>query len=163
MGRHYLKELDGSRVYACNVCKSHLAYAEDCISRAFRGSKGTAFLFNTVVNVVVSPNKREEHFTTGKHVVSDVFCKACNMQLGWKYVSRKLPVEKDSPFDSLWLLLWLRFRFDFFWPFFRDSVASARSITKVQRRKVHSRQSEHHEARGLENASGKRSSGMQFG
>jgi hypothetical protein len=38
------------------------------------------------VNVLTGPKSREEHFTTGRHVVVDIFCTCCNQLLGWKYV-----------------------------------------------------------------------------
>jgi hypothetical protein len=36
--------------------------------------------------VLTGPKSREEHFTTGRHVVVDIFCTCCNQLLGWKYV-----------------------------------------------------------------------------
>lgn len=36
--------------------------------------------------MVCGERSREEQFTTGRHVVSDIFCACCNSLLGWKYI-----------------------------------------------------------------------------
>lgn len=43
-------------------------------------------MFTGCVNVVCGERTREEQFTTGRHVVSDIFCACCNSLLGWKYI-----------------------------------------------------------------------------
>jgi hypothetical protein len=56
------------------------------LAQQFRSAKGAAFLFARTVNVYVTDKQREETFTTGRHIVSDIFCTCCNYHLGWKYV-----------------------------------------------------------------------------
>ncbi|RYQ96675.1 hypothetical protein Ahy_B08g092517 isoform C [Arachis hypogaea] len=45
MGRVFVVELEG-RSYRCKFCKTHLALADDLISRAFHCRRGKAYLFN---------------------------------------------------------------------------------------------------------------------
>jgi len=78
--------LPSGRIYCCKICNVDIAFADDCISKCFRGSKGAAYLFTSCVNVFASEKSREEHFTTGRHVVTDIFCTCCNQLLGWKYL-----------------------------------------------------------------------------
>eukprot|EP00262_Sarcandra_glabra_P005245 TRINITY_DN1662_c0_g1_i1.p1 TRINITY_DN1662_c0_g1~~TRINITY_DN1662_c0_g1_i1.p1 ORF type:complete len:128 (+),score=19.98 TRINITY_DN1662_c0_g1_i1:132-515(+) len=83
MGRVFLVELDG-RVYRCQYCRSHLAQAEDLISRSFHCRRGKAYLFNNVVNVTLGAQE-ERMMLSGMHTVSDVFCCCCGQIVGWKY------------------------------------------------------------------------------
>ncbi|KAI9679810.1 MAG: hypothetical protein M1817_004824 [Caeruleum heppii] len=84
MGLTYNVYLNSSRIYGCKNCKTHLSDHDDIISRHFRGQHGKAYLFNTVVNVVLGETA-ERNMTTGKHVVRDVSCKQCRETVGWKY------------------------------------------------------------------------------
>jgi hypothetical protein len=106
MGKILTLRLPSDRVYRCHICHVDLAFVDDCISKvrererctenpeaddgprtqAFRGSRGPAYLFTGCVNVICNERSREEHFTTGRHVVCDIFCACCNAVLGWKYV-----------------------------------------------------------------------------
>ncbi|KAJ4980403.1 hypothetical protein NE237_031240 [Protea cynaroides] len=83
MGRVFLVELDG-RIYRCKFCRSHLALADDLVSRAFHCHRGKAYLFNTAVNIIVGP-KEERMMLYGMHTVADVFCCGCGQMVGWKY------------------------------------------------------------------------------
>ncbi|XP_043688034.1 protein yippee-like At5g53940 [Telopea speciosissima] len=83
MGRVFLVELDG-RVYRCKFCKSHLALADDLVSRAFHCRRGKAYLFNTAVNIIVGA-KEERMMLSGMHTVADIFCCCCGQIVGWKY------------------------------------------------------------------------------
>ncbi|KAI3936948.1 hypothetical protein MKX01_015163 [Papaver californicum] len=83
MGRLFLLELDG-RVYKCKFCQSHLALADDLVSRSFSCRRGKAYLFNTAVNVVVG-TQEERMMLSGLHTVADIFCCSCGQIVGWKY------------------------------------------------------------------------------
>ncbi|XP_042488741.1 protein yippee-like At5g53940 [Macadamia integrifolia] len=83
MGRVFLVELDG-RVYRCKFCKSHLALADDLVSKGFHCRRGKAYLFNTVVNIIVGA-KEERMMLSGMHTVADIFCCCCGQIVGWKY------------------------------------------------------------------------------
>lgn len=78
-------ELQG-RVYRCRFCSTHLAVAEDLVSRSFHGRRGKAYLLNNVTNISVGSSE-ERVMLTGLHVVSDIFCCLCGQNLGWKYES----------------------------------------------------------------------------
>ncbi|KAI3986753.1 hypothetical protein MKX01_014291 [Papaver californicum] len=83
MGRLFLIELDG-RVYKCKFCRSHLALADDLVSRSFSCRRGKAYLFNTAVNVIVG-TQEERMMLSGLHTVADIYCCSCGQIVGWKY------------------------------------------------------------------------------
>ncbi|KAK6934235.1 Yippee/Mis18/Cereblon, partial [Dillenia turbinata] len=84
MGRIFVVELDG-RAYRCRFCKTHLALADDLVSRAFHCRRGKAYLFNNAVNITVGVHE-ERMMLSGMHTVADIFCCCCGQILGWKYV-----------------------------------------------------------------------------
>ncbi|CAL5427219.1 unnamed protein product [Camellia sinensis] len=47
MGMIFVVELEG-RTYRCKFCKTHLALADDLVSKAFHCRRGKAYLFNNV-------------------------------------------------------------------------------------------------------------------
>ncbi|CAN6309729.1 unnamed protein product [Urochloa humidicola] len=71
-------------LYRCKGCRTHLARADDIISKDFRCQYGRAYLFDKVVNVTVG-EKEGRVMTTGMHSVSDLFCIGCGVIVGWKY------------------------------------------------------------------------------
>ncbi|KAK9152837.1 hypothetical protein Sjap_000317 [Stephania japonica] len=95
MGRVFLVELEGS-VYRCKFCRSHLALADDLVSRVtlflsissdtlcFQLPPRKAYLFNTAVNVTVG-TPEERMMLSGMHTVADIFCCCCGQIVGWKY------------------------------------------------------------------------------
>lgn len=83
MGRIFVVELEG-RSYRCKFCKTHLALAEDLVSRSFHCRRGKAYLFNNVVNLVVGALE-ERLMLSGLHTVADIFCCCCGQIVGWKY------------------------------------------------------------------------------
>ncbi|KAI8884858.1 yippee [Backusella circina FSU 941] len=85
MGLTYRTYLEGTSIYGCAKCKTHLTTEEDIISTDFRGHHGQAFLFDKVVNISYGIAVDRE-MTTGLHRVRDVTCIQCSMLLGWTYV-----------------------------------------------------------------------------
>ncbi|KAM5560397.1 protein yippee-like [Rosa sericea] len=83
MGRLFLLTLEG-HVYSCKYCKTHLALADDVLSRSFHCRHGKAYLFDNVVNVT-DGEKEERIMITGLHTVVDIFCVSCGSIVGWKY------------------------------------------------------------------------------
>ncbi|XP_025791660.1 protein yippee-like At3g08990 isoform X1 [Panicum hallii] len=79
-------ELDDAHgnVYRCKHCRTHLALADDIVSKDFYCKDGKAYLFDKVVNVSVG-EKEDRMMLTGMHTVSDIFCVRCAVILGWKY------------------------------------------------------------------------------
>jgi len=83
MGRLHEERLEG-RVYVCRHCNAHLARHSDIESRQFHSRNGKAYLFRMVVNISCgSPEDRR--MVTGLHTVSDIFCRVCAQNLGWRY------------------------------------------------------------------------------
>ncbi|EDV22059.1 uncharacterized protein TRIADDRAFT_29408 [Trichoplax adhaerens] len=70
--------------YSCIRCRAHLADHSELISKSFQGSRGRAYLFNSVVNISCGPAE-QRYLLTGLHVVCDIFCECCKAPLGWKY------------------------------------------------------------------------------
>ncbi|KAH6798222.1 Yippee family putative zinc-binding protein [Perilla frutescens var. hirtella] len=83
MGRVFMIDLDGNK-YACKHCETHLALAEDIVSKSFHCRHGKAYLFDKVVNVT-SGEEEERMMMTGMHTVVDIFCVGCGSIVGWKY------------------------------------------------------------------------------
>lgn len=50
----------------------------------FTGATGRAFLFKRVVNLAYS-EVQDRVMLTGRHMVRDVYCKNCEIKLGWMY------------------------------------------------------------------------------
>ncbi|WVY99739.1 hypothetical protein V8G54_025809, partial [Vigna mungo] len=65
MGRFFVMELEG-RSYRCKFCSTHLALADDLISRSFHCRKGKAYLFNNVLKFPAT--------------YSEFFCMLCKSQ-----------------------------------------------------------------------------------
>ena len=78
-------ELEG-RSYRCKFCRTHLALADDLISRSFHCRRGKAYLFNNVVNFTLG-TPEERMMLSGLHTVADIFCCSCGQIIGWKYES----------------------------------------------------------------------------
>ncbi|XP_020275020.1 protein yippee-like At5g53940 isoform X3 [Asparagus officinalis] len=92
MGRIFTVELDG-RIYRCRFCHTHLALAEDIISRSFHCRRGKAYLFNNVANISVG-SLEERMMLSGMHTVADIFCCCCGQNVGWKYEAAHLKSQK---------------------------------------------------------------------
>lgn len=48
MPKTYVTFIDGSNIYCCKKCESHMVGLNELVSKAFRGRTGTAYLFNNV-------------------------------------------------------------------------------------------------------------------
>ncbi|RDX88346.1 Protein yippee-like [Mucuna pruriens] len=85
MGRIFVVELEG-RSYRCKFCRTHLALADDLISKSFHCRRGKAYLFNNAVNFTIGAPE-ERMMLSGLHTVADIFCCCCGQIIGWKYES----------------------------------------------------------------------------
>ncbi|KAK4492933.1 hypothetical protein RD792_000260 [Penstemon davidsonii] len=83
MGRIFVVDLEG-RTYRCKFCKTHLALADELVSRSFHCRRGKAYLFNNAVNITYGPHE-ERMMLSGMHTVADIFCCCCGQIVGWKY------------------------------------------------------------------------------
>eukprot|EP01023_Acetabularia_acetabulum_P020744 TRINITY_DN2083_c0_g1_i8.p2 TRINITY_DN2083_c0_g1~~TRINITY_DN2083_c0_g1_i8.p2 ORF type:complete len:139 (-),score=10.20 TRINITY_DN2083_c0_g1_i8:519-935(-) len=90
MGRVFVQYLDSELVYHCGSCGTHLSAANDLICRSFYCKNGKAYLFENVVNVRYGRNQVRQ-MTTGRHVVADLFCCSCGINVGWKYLAAEKP------------------------------------------------------------------------
>ncbi|CAN1175064.1 Putative yippee-like protein Os10g0369500 [Linum perenne] len=84
MGRLFLLEVNGARVFKCKCCNVDFASYEDIVSKEFQGRYGRAYLFRKVVNVSLGASE-ERNLSSGMHVVNDIYCSSCQQILGWKY------------------------------------------------------------------------------
>ncbi|KDE08696.1 hypothetical protein MVLG_01153 [Microbotryum lychnidis-dioicae p1A1 Lamole] len=71
-------------VYRCATCSAELTVQDELVSRAFSGSTGPAYLVRTTINTYLGP-KATKQLLTGKHVVSPLYCRGCQSELGWTY------------------------------------------------------------------------------
>ncbi|KAI9320884.1 peptidylprolyl isomerase [Dichotomocladium elegans] len=85
MGLKYRTFLEGSSVYGCSNCKTHLSTSDAVLSRQFIGQFGQAYLFDSVVNVVEG-KAEDRKMATGVHTVKDISCVRCKTLLGWIYI-----------------------------------------------------------------------------
>lgn len=85
MGKIFREYLSKPIVYCCEECTTHMASAEDIVSKAFNGRFGQAILFKTAINFEIGP-VRESLLSTGKHEIADVHCIYCHHYLGWQYI-----------------------------------------------------------------------------
>ncbi|KAL5564330.1 hypothetical protein UlMin_028450 [Ulmus minor] len=92
MGRIFVVEPEG-RSYRCKFCKTHLALADDLVSRAFHCRRGKAYLFNKAVNITYGAFE-ERTMLSGLHIVADIFCCFCGQIVGWKYESAHARSQK---------------------------------------------------------------------
>ncbi|CAN1337088.1 Putative yippee-like protein Os10g0369500 [Linum perenne] len=89
MGRLFIEEVQGAKVFKCKCCKIDSASYDDIVSKDFKGRYGRAYLFRNVVNVTLGPTE-ERKLLSGLHVVNDIYCSSCQQILGWKYVRQIL-------------------------------------------------------------------------
>jgi len=97
--------LGGGVIYRCSTCRSHLALHDELVSKQFQGRHGRAYLFGNVINVTLGP-KEDRILTTGLHTVCDIYCIACEDNIGWfyeeafeasqKYKEGKFIIEKEK-------------------------------------------------------------------
>lgn len=84
MGRIFLAHPGGTRLFSCGNCDTALTNRSELTSTKFTGATGRAFLFKKVVNLAYS-EVQDRVMLTGRHMVRDVFCKNCDIKLGWMY------------------------------------------------------------------------------
>ncbi|KAK6134588.1 hypothetical protein DH2020_031647 [Rehmannia glutinosa] len=72
MGRIFVVDLEG-RTYRCKFCKTHLALADELVSRAFHCRRGKAYLFNNAVISIALPresaHEMSQKYKEGKFVL----------------------------------------------------------------------------------------------
>lgn len=86
MGITYCERLDGT-VWVCSTaeCATHLALDDHIVSKSFRGSTGTAYLFSSCSNLKTG-RVEDRELLTGLHRICEVHCANCNALVGWKYL-----------------------------------------------------------------------------
>lgn len=86
-------DLEPISYYVCSNCGTHLSQTDSCISRAFSGREGKAYLFNTTINTVLGKHE-DRQLLTGLHVVADLKCKGCEKSVGWSYIKAHENTQK---------------------------------------------------------------------
>ncbi|CAO3671378.1 unnamed protein product [Umbelopsis ramanniana] len=71
MGLKYRTYLNGTGIFCCKKCKTHLSTTDAIISRQFQGQHGQAYLIKNVVNVDHG-ELEERNMITGLHTVRDI-------------------------------------------------------------------------------------------
>lgn len=84
MGRLFLEHMGGDRVVVCIKCDTPLTNRDSFESGNYLGSTGKAVLYAAAVNLRYS-DVQERTMLTGKHFVRDVYCKTCDVKMGWTY------------------------------------------------------------------------------
>ncbi|KAJ1783122.1 hypothetical protein LPJ59_006659, partial [Coemansia sp. RSA 2399] len=85
MGLVLQEFIEAPSIYACVVCKAHIARRDDVISRTFQGRLGRAYLTESVVNEKLG-NPEDRLLMTGMHTVCNLQCCRCDALIGWKYI-----------------------------------------------------------------------------
>ncbi|KAI7869130.1 Yippee/Mis18 [Spinellus fusiger] len=88
MGLKYRTYLEGTFIYGCSQCHTHLSSSDAVMSRHFQGQHGQALfliLFSTSVNITQGPAE-ERNMITGRHIVRNIACAHCDTVLGWTYI-----------------------------------------------------------------------------
>ncbi|KAK4755100.1 hypothetical protein SAY87_008857 [Trapa incisa] len=101
MGRLYIQNLAGEKIFKCKFCKVDSASHNDIISKDFRGRFGRAYLFRNVVNISLGPSE-DRHLTSGLHTVNDIYCSSCQQIMGWRY--EKAYEESEKYKEGLYIL-----------------------------------------------------------
>lgn len=93
MGRIFLQNLGGDRIFTCTQCGSYLTSRKHLMSNQFTGATGRAYLFRKCVNLAYS-GIQDRMMLTGRHMVRDVACKKCSAKLGWMYEFATCPEQR---------------------------------------------------------------------
>merc|ERR1712076_159945 len=84
MGRTYIEHPGGRTIYSCFQCLTPLANRSMLKSDKFTGSTGKAYLFHSCYNIRKS-GTQDKRMMTGMHTIRNIFCKICDIELGWIY------------------------------------------------------------------------------
>ncbi|PKI69207.1 hypothetical protein CRG98_010412 [Punica granatum] len=96
MGRLYIQNLIGEKIFKCKYCRVDSASHDDIISKDFRGRFGRAYLFKNAVNISLGPSENR-NLTTGLHIVNDIYCSSCQQILGWRYNRLEFEARGSGP------------------------------------------------------------------
>jgi len=96
MGRTFVEyiETNNKNIYVCSNCKSHIASASTLIWEGFMGRGKPALLFRIAINVDTTGGSRAMSLSTGDYTLTDVACRVCNTNLGWKYLTAAVDEQK---------------------------------------------------------------------
>ncbi|XP_021902392.1 putative yippee-like protein Os10g0369500 [Carica papaya] len=84
MGRLFIENLSGPKIFKCKCCKVDSASHDDIVSKDFQGRFGRAYLVRYVVNITLGP-REDRRLISGLHTINDVYCSSCQQLLGWRY------------------------------------------------------------------------------
>ncbi|VEU23887.1 DEKNAAC105076 [Brettanomyces naardenensis] len=81
-------------ILRCKRCHNHICLNKLVISTNFYGNYGPALFVSKVLNVKLSDNRDSKKMRTGKYEVRGIYCRQCNVNLGWKYLYSEEDGEK---------------------------------------------------------------------
>ncbi|KAK6505065.1 hypothetical protein TWF481_006988 [Arthrobotrys musiformis] len=71
----------------CSTCRTNLCFTSSVISKGFTGRHGRAYLVSSLLpSNIIHGKPTSRALQTGAHTVSDISCKICGSNLGWKYI-----------------------------------------------------------------------------
>ncbi|KAF3135370.1 hypothetical protein TWF594_008433 [Orbilia oligospora] len=71
----------------CSTCHTNLCFTSSVISKGFTGRHGRAYLVSSLLPTnIIHGKPTSRALQTGAHTVSDISCKICGSNLGWKYI-----------------------------------------------------------------------------
>ncbi|KAK6345270.1 hypothetical protein TWF718_007195 [Orbilia javanica] len=71
----------------CSTCRTNLCFSSSVISKGFTGRHGRAYLVSSLIpSNIIHGKPTSRALQTGAHTVSDISCKICGCNLGWKYI-----------------------------------------------------------------------------
>ncbi|KAK6520585.1 hypothetical protein TWF506_000838 [Arthrobotrys conoides] len=71
----------------CSICRTNLCFTSSVISKGFTGRHGRAYLVSSLLPTnIIHGKPTSRALQTGAHTVSDISCKICGSNLGWKYI-----------------------------------------------------------------------------
>ncbi|RVD82534.1 uncharacterized protein DFL_006957 [Arthrobotrys flagrans] len=71
----------------CSTCRTNLCFSSSVISKGFTGRHGRAYLVSSLLpSNIIHGKPTSRALQTGAHTVSDISCKICGSNLGWKYI-----------------------------------------------------------------------------
>ncbi|KAF3246883.1 hypothetical protein TWF192_006696 [Orbilia oligospora] len=71
----------------CSTCHTNLCFTSSVISKGFTGRHGRAYLVSSLLPPnIIHGKPTSRALQTGAHTVSDISCKICGSNLGWKYI-----------------------------------------------------------------------------
>ncbi|QPG75489.1 hypothetical protein FOA43_002844 [Brettanomyces nanus] len=83
-----------AHILRCKQCHNHICTNKLVISTNFYGNYGPALFVSKVLNIKLGDSEEFKKMRTGKYEVKTIYCKQCDVNLGWKYLYSEQEGEK---------------------------------------------------------------------